>query len=93
MILLAFTFTATGALAHNTMPRPESVTQPTNANLQAPKAKQMSDADLDNVTAGVFILNPGRHSVFIEHKNGTFTCVNTPSCAPPPPPPPAAPAP
>lgn len=89
LILLAFAVIAPSVLADNTMP-PSAATQPAAAPVQAFDAKKMTDADLDSVTAGVFILNPGKHSVFIVHKNGSMTCINFPSCAPPPPPPPGS---
>lgn len=52
MILLALSATATSVLADNSMPRADAATQPVQAS------KQMSDADLDSITAGAFAHNP-----------------------------------
>jgi hypothetical protein len=58
------------------------------------RAVCLSDAELDTIVAGrviivetgfnTWIVNPGRASVGILHKDGSFTCINL--CGVPPPP-------
>ncbi len=88
LILLAFTMTATGALADNTMPQAEAAMPLVN---EAPKAKQMTDADLDNVTAGFqTIYNNSKKMMTIVNGKGTVVVeiIGARYTPPPPPPPP-----
>lgn len=86
--LAIFSMAATPVLAGNTMPRAEAALVPAAAEVQA---KRMTDADMDKVTAGVSIDNPGKAMVFITHKSGKVTCINVAACLAPPPPPPPVP--
>lgn len=89
IFLAIFSMSATTVLASNAIPREAAaLVQPAAPEVQA---KRMTDSDLDQVTAGVFIENRGRAMVFITHKNGKVTCINVAACLAPPPPPPPAP--
>ena len=89
VVATALAATAGGVLAGDKAPR--------DSKRPASKAQRMTDAELDRVVAGkvtivetgfnTWLVNPGKASVGIVHKDGSFTCINLCGVPPPPPPP------
>jgi hypothetical protein len=92
VVAAALAASAGGVLAGEN-PATKAVAKPAGAA----KAVRMTDADLDRVVAGkvtivetgfnTWLVNPGKASVGIVHRNGSFTCINLCGVPPPPPPP------
>ena len=91
IFLAILSISATAAVADNTMPRADAVMQPKAAVVQA--SKQMSDADLDNVTAGFqTIYNNSKKMKIIQNgKLETVVVIIGARYVPEPPPPPPGP--